>query len=112
MPTTTELATRALKRAGVLDPAESPTAQEATDVIAVMQSVYDSMKERGHIQWTLTDIPARYQDPFINIVAMRIAADFGVLSDTLVALGRSGEREIYALNERRIDGRGTPVVDF
>lgn len=112
MPTTTELATRVLKRARVLDPNESPTAQEAADVIAVMQSFYDSMKERGHIQWTLTNIPAMYQDPFINVVAMKIAPDFGVLTTELVALGQAGMREIFALNERKIDGRTTPVVDF
>lgn len=112
MPTKTELAERVLKRIGMLDPSESPTAQEATDVIAVMDSVYESMKERGHILWTLTDIPTRYQDAFLNVVAFRIAPDFGLLKPELAELAARGEREIYALNERKIDGRNAPVVDF
>ena len=112
MPTTTELATRVLKRLGVLDPSENQTAQESADVVAVMNSVYDSMKERGHINWTLTEIPTRYQDAFINVVAARCANDFGVMDDRILLLAQAGEKEIYALNERRIDNRSSPAVDF
>lgn len=112
MPTKTELAERVLKRIGMLDPSESPTAQEAQDVIAVMDSVYESMKERGHVLWTLTEIPTRYQDSFINVVAGRAAPGFGLLTPELAAFAAGGLREIYALNERKIDGRNAPVVDF
>lgn len=112
MPTKAQLAERVLKRIGMLDPSESPTAQESQDVIAIMDSVYESMKERGHILWTLTEIPTRYQDAFINVVAFRVAPDFGLLKPELEALAARGEREIYALNERRIDGRNAPVVDY
>lgn len=112
MPTTTELAKRVAKRMGILDPSESLPAQDSTDIVAIMNSVYASMKERGHINWTLTSIPTRYQDAFINVVAYRSASDFGVLTDELILRGREGEREIYALNERRMDPRHTPVVDY
>jgi len=33
-----------------------------------MNSVYDEFKELGHINWTLTSIPTRYQEPFIELV--------------------------------------------
>lgn len=112
MPTTAELAERVAKRAKILDPDESLTAQENTDVVAIMQSMYESMKERGHIRWTLTDIPTRYQDPFISFVAMRVAADFGTLTPEIAALAQAGEREIYALNEMRKDTRTSQVVDY
>ena len=112
MPTTTELATRILKRCGVLDPSENPTAQESGDVVTIMQSVYESMKERGYVAWTLTEIPTRYQDSFINVCAARVAIDFGVLRPDIAALAAAGEREIYALNERRDDPRRTKPVDY
>lgn len=112
MPTKTELAERVLKRLGVLDPDESPTAKEAQDVIEVMDSVYESMKERGQVMWTLTEIPTRYQDALINVIAGRVAPDFGLLTSAVAALAEDGKREIYALNERAEDTRNSPVVDF
>lgn len=112
MPTTTELARRVMKRMGILDPTENPTAQESSDVVAIMNSVYASMKELGHINWTLTSIPTRYQDAFVSVVAYKAAPDFGVLTDELILKGREGQREIFALNERRMDARHTPVVDY
>jgi hypothetical protein len=101
-----------MKRAKALDPTENPTAAEAADVVAIMESVYSSMKERGRIFWTLTEIPTAYQDPFISIVAKRIAPDFGLLTPELLTLAAEAEREIDALNERRVDVRSSPVVDY
>lgn len=112
MPTTTELATRIMKRARILDESESPTASEAEDVIAIMQGKYEEMKELGHVHWTLTEIPTRYQEAFISVVAVPVSAEFGVLTAEMAALGDAGMRTIYALNERREDTRNTPVVDF
>lgn len=112
MPTTTELSVRVAKRLGIIDPSESLTAAEADDITAVMNSVYDSMKERGHINWTLTSIPTMYQDAFINVVAYRVASDFGALTQDVVMRGQQGEREIYALNARSDDPRQTPPVDY
>jgi hypothetical protein len=112
MPTTAELAERIAKRARILDPNESLPAQESDDVVAVMNSMYDSLKERGHIRWTLTEIPTRYIDPFCSFVALRVAHDFGTLTPEIVALAQAGEREIYALNETRKDKRTSQVVDY
>ena len=112
MPTTTELAKRVMKRAGKLDPTQSPTAAEAADIVAVMNSVYESYKERGMVNWTLTEIPVMYQDAFINIVALRIGADFGGVTQEMIELSRIGMREIEALSERKIDPRETSPVDY
>ena len=112
MPTTTDLAVRIMKRAGILDPAENPTAAEAADVVAIMESKYDAMKELGHIFWTLTEIPTMYQDAFISMVAGTVAAEFRTLTPEIAAMAQTGERTIYALNERKQDPRESPVVDY
>ena len=112
MPTAAQLAERIAKRAKILDPNESLTSQENDDVVAILNSVYESMKERGHIRWTLTEIPTRYQDAFISVVARRVASDFGTLDQGIMEMAMSGEREIYALNEMRSDKRETDVTDF
>jgi hypothetical protein len=112
MTTTAELAERIAKRARILDPNESLTAQESDDVVAIMNSMYDSWKERGHIRWTLTEIPTRYIDPFCSMVALRVAHEFGTLTPEVAAMAQAGEREIYALNETRKDKRTTHDVDY
>lgn len=112
MPTTTQLAKKVLVRAKVLDPSENQTAADNAHVVEVMQSVYDSMKERGRIHWTLADIPSMYQDAFVTIVAFRIANDFGVMTAELAQMAQMAALEIDALNERSVDGRETPAVDF
>jgi hypothetical protein len=112
MPTTTDLAVRVMKRAGVLDPTENPTAAEAADVVAIMESKYEEMKELGRAPWVLTEIPTRYQDAFISIVALLVAAEFKTLTPEIGALAQAGERTIDALNERLVDSRETPAVDF
>jgi hypothetical protein len=44
-----------MRRIGALDPTENQTAAEDADVLLVMNSVYASLKERGHIEWVLVD---------------------------------------------------------
>lgn len=101
-----------LKKIQVLDPSENPTAQENDDVVDVMNSVYDELKELGHINWTLTSIPTRYQEPFIELVGWHVSPQFGVPRVDYPRGQRPGERSIYALNERKLDSRHTPVVDY
>ena len=112
MPTTTELATRVLKRIGVLDPSENQTAQESADVIAVMNSVYRSLKERGHIEWVLTSIPTMYQEPFITYVGYYVAPHFGVQGVIDVMTRNEALREMNSLAQVKTDPRAKPVVDF
>lgn len=112
MPTTTDLATRVLKRLGVVDPDENPTATEAADVVEIMQAVYEELKELGHIDWTLTDIPTRYQQAFVDVIGGEVAANFGVDGDVVQFRAERGRKRIYALNERKVDPRSSPVVDF
>lgn len=112
MPTKTELAQRAMRRIGALDPSENQTAAEDADVQLVMDSVYASLKERGHIEWVLTDIPVRFQDPFINVVADRISGDFGMSTPETQARGQLGLKELFALSAIAPDTRATDPVDY
>lgn len=101
-----------LKKINILDPSESPTAQENDDVVDVMNSVYDELKELGHINWTLTGIPTRYQEPFIELVSWHVSPQFGVPRVDYPRGQRPGERSIFALNERKLDPRASRVVDY
>ena len=101
-----------LKKLNILDPSENPTAQENDDVVEVMNSVYDEFKELGHINWTLTSIPTRYQEPFIELVAWHVSPQFGIPRAEAPRGYRPGERSIFALNQRRMDTRTNPVTDF
>ena len=112
MPTTAELAKRVLKRIGALDAGENQTAAESQDVTEIMQSVYSELLERGIIDWTLTDMPTRYEDPFICVVAARVAPDFGLDSPDVQTRGVDGMRRLYQLTTRRIDPRESPAVDY
>lgn len=112
MPTRAELVTRIMRRLGALDIAENQTAQETAAVGEVMDAVYDEMKERGEIDWDLLSIPTRYQDAFVNVVAAKVAPDFGLDSPDVQARGIDSMRRIFSLTTRRIDPRSSPAVDF
>ena len=112
MTTTTDLAVRIMKRAGILDPSESPTAQESEDVVAILESKYDELKERGVIDWTLTDIPTRSMDAFVSVVAGSVAFEFRTLTPEVADMAAKGERTLYALIERKEDTRNSPAVDY
>lgn len=111
MPTTTELATSIMKRIGVLDPRENPSANDAADVIAVMNSVYETEKELGRFNWTLTSIPTRYREWFYTYVGFFVQPRFGVQTvtadDAMFAM-----RKMSALNEQKQDPRSSPVTDY
>lgn len=112
MPTRAELVTRIMRRIGALDIAENQTAQETTAVGEVMDSVYDELKELGSIDWDLLSIPTRYQDAFVNVVAAKVAADFGLDSADIQSRGIDSMRRIYSMTTRRVDPRTSPAVDY
>lgn len=114
MPTTTELNTRILKRIGVLDPSENQTAQEDADCLAVLNSIYDGMKEKGYIHWTLTSIPTMFQEPFITYVGYHVQPHFGVSASNPVDPQTASRalREIIALSTVKSDNRARPSVNY
>lgn len=113
MPLTlTQLATRVMRRARILDSGENQTAAESADVEAIIQSRYEAMKEVGRAPFPLTDIPTRYEDAFVSVMAVAVAAEFNTLNDSVVALGAQGDRIISQLNERKIDSRETRATDY
>lgn len=114
MPTTTELNTRILKRIGVLDTAENQTAAEDDDCLNVLNSIYDGLKERGYIHWTLTSIPAMFQEPFITYVGFYVQPHFGVAASNPVTEmdRRQALRDIVSLSAVKSDPRSRPSVNY
>ena len=114
MPTKTQLSTRILKRIGVLDPSENPTAQEDTDVQAIMDSIYETEKELGRFEWTLTSIPTRHQEWFIIYVGWFVQPHFGVAASNPVTPDAflQAQRKLSALSMNVDDDRSNPVVDY
>lgn len=100
-----------MKRIGALDPNESPTFQEHSDVLEVMNSVYETEKELGRFNWTLTSIPTRYQEWFVTYVGWFVQPHFGMSrvtpDDFMMA-----RRKLSALNERKVDSRSSRDVDY
>lgn len=107
-----ELASRVLLKLGAIDPGENPTPQETADVVEIMESVFATMQELGHIEFSLDNIPARYRNPFIVFIAWHVAPDFGLEGEISEVQARKAEKDLIALRSRRIDSRLEPVRDF
>ena len=111
MPTKTEIAAKVLKKINALDVDESPTAKDAEITEAIVQSVYDKLKELGKIHWPLTDLPSHSEDAFIVYAGWHVQPDYGL---NTIDIGRaaSAERDLAALSANRYDTRNEPLVDF
>lgn len=108
----TDVATRVMKRLGLLDPDENPSAREAQDIIATMRSSHASMLDRGLIDWPLESIPQRCEQAWINYAAWQCSSDFGATSQEVAVRGKEGYRELIALSAQPFDDRDIPVTDY
>jgi len=111
MPTKTEIATRIMRRIAALDTAENPTAQEANDVIAVMDGAFETEKELGRFPFLITDMPTRYQEWFVVYAGWFVQPHFGLQTispDEFIF----ADKKLKALDASVPDTRRTPVVDY
>jgi len=108
----TDLARRVLLRLAVLQSGEHPSHEENQDVIAIMRSVHAAMMEKGLIDWPLDDIPVQCEDAWINYAGWKVAGDFGVTSQEVVARGEEGYLDLIALSAQPHDSRDIPVTDY
>lgn len=123
MATLTDLATRVMKRLGLLDPDENPQAGDAKDIVTIMRSAHASMLDRGLIDWPLVSagtgslldtsaVPVRCEQAWINYVAWQCSGDFGATTQEVASRGQEGYRELIALSQQPIDNRDIPVTDY
>lgn len=95
---------------GVLDPSESPTAEDYEAANAIVQQRMEGLYEEGLIPFDLDGvIPARFMRPLVKVVAAELVASYGVQSRAELTLARAaeGRRELWALRDQtQID---TPV---
>jgi len=103
---------RVLLRLGVLQSGEQPSDEESQDVIATIRSVHASMLDKGLIDWPLDDVPVRVEDAWVNYIAFKVAAEFGVTTQEVVTRGEEGLQNLIALSSQPIDDRDIPVTDF
>ena len=111
MPTKTDLATRIMRRIGALDTSENPTAQEANDVIEVMDSLFETEQELGRLAFAITSMPTRYQEWWVVYVGFHVQSHFGlqtISGDEFVF----ADKKLKALDARVPDGRESRVVDY
>lgn len=95
---------------GILDPNESPSAEDYTAVNAIAQQRLEGLYEQGLIPFDLDGvIPARYMRPLVRTISAELISPYGVMSraEMLLMGAQSGMRELWALRDQsQID---TPV---
>lgn len=107
-----QLARNALVRLGVLDPDENPSQQEQDDVVAAMESLHEQYKEDGKMPYALDSLPPRYQEPFIDLTAGRIAPDFGGASKLILQREAEAKRQISRMSATTYNPKDNPYRDF
>lgn len=112
MATKAEYARRVMQRLGVLDPDENPTQQEQADIVSIMDSVHEYLKEKAVLVDAIPDMPARYEEPFVDLIAWHVSPNFGIQRRQAPAGFRPGERELYSLSTARYDPQSNPYTDF
>jgi len=88
---------------GILDPNESPSAEdyEATD--SIVQQRMEGLYDEGLIPFDLdVVIPARLMRPLVKVIAAELMAAYGVQSRADLTLARSAEgmRDLWALRDQ------------
>lgn len=112
MASEADLARRILLRLAVLQAGEQPSHDESQDVIATMRSVHAAMLDKGMIDWPLDEIPVRCEDAWINYMAWKVSADFGLTTQEVAARGDEGFNDLIALSAQPIDSRDIPVTNY
>jgi hypothetical protein len=76
----------------MLDPNESPTAEDYATVDAVCQQQLEALYEDGLIPFDLDGvIPARYQRPLVRVIAYEMVPTFGLLARAELHMIRARE---------------------
>lgn len=88
---------------GILDPNESPAAEDYEASNAIAQQCLEGLYEEGLIPFDLDGvIPARYMRPLVKVIAAELMAAYGVQSRAELILARAAEgmRDLWALRDQ------------
>lgn len=88
---------------GVLDPNESPAAEDYEAADSIAQQRMEGLYEEGLIPFDLDGvIPARFMRPLVKVIASELMAAYGVQSRAELTLARSAEgmRELWQLRDQ------------
>lgn len=90
--TRAELIRDTLVELSMLDPNESPTAEDYATTDRVCQQQLEALYDDGLIPFDLgADIPARYMRPLVRVMAAELAPAYGVTSRAELLVLRSRE---------------------
>lgn len=96
MATATEISTRALRRLGVIDALESPSAADvahATDALTAMIAAWEADGLSGDV----LPLDSRFEQGITALLAVRLAEDYGKTpGPVLVSDAKRGETQIMA----------------
>jgi hypothetical protein len=88
---------------GILDPNESPAAEDYVAANAIVQQRLEGLYEEGLIPFNLDGaVPARFMRPLVKVIAAELMAAYGVQSRAELTLARSAEgmRDLWALRDQ------------
>ena len=112
MPTLNQLARRIMLEQSVLRAGEQPSAAQAADINAVQRSIHAELLERHLIDWPLESIPVHCEQAWVEYMAGKCAAMFGVKFPETYAETRDAERRLIALSAQPIDPRDNEPTDY
>jgi hypothetical protein len=72
-----QIVTRALKRLGLVDTAESPSAADAADGVAALNAMLASWEAKGVKVSPDVPLPAKHEQGVVALLAVRLAPDYG-----------------------------------
>ncbi len=95
MATTTEIATRALKRLGLVQAGDSPAAVDVADASTALTAMLAAFEADG-LQGDVLPLDARFEQALVAMLAVRLAEEFGATVGPILA--RDAERGEAQLN--------------
>lgn len=101
--TRVQLRNRVLGRLGVLDPTQSPSAEDAVLVEEAIQQTFEELYDDGLIPfaWEADAIPGAYMIPLSFIVALPLIADFDTVANE-AAIVAGADRGMKRLRKLKV----------
>lgn len=89
MSSSAQIVTRALKRLNIIQPAESPSAEEAADGLAALNAMIAGWQADGINVSADVPLPSMHEEGVVALLAVRLASDYGKEPSALLLLDAS-----------------------
>lgn len=86
MSSSAQIVTRALKRLKIVEPQESPSADEAADGLAALNAMIAGWQADGVNISSDVPLPAKHEEGVVALLALRLAPDYGATPGASVLL--------------------------